>query len=65
LIHRPPRSPRTSADFSGDKRPSSGTHCQRSYQFAAAFAKADGIELDVEVLYLGTVLHDVGPRSWR
>src|SRR5262245_43248318 len=35
-------------------------HCQRSYQFAAAFARADGIELDDEVLYLGTVLHDVG-----
>jgi hypothetical protein len=35
-------------------------HSERSYQFAAAFAKADGIELDEEVLYLGTVLHDVG-----
>jgi HD domain len=35
-------------------------HCERTYQFAAAFAKADGLELDDEVLYLGTVLHDVG-----
>jgi hypothetical protein len=35
-------------------------HCERSYQFAAAFARADGVELDDEVLYLGTVLHDVG-----
>lgn len=35
-------------------------HSERSYQFAAAFARADGIELDDEVLYLGTVLHDVG-----
>jgi HD domain len=35
-------------------------HSQRSYQFAAAFARADGIELDDEVLYLGTVLHDIG-----
>ena len=34
--------------------------CERSYQFAVAFAAADGIELDDEVLYLGTVLHDVG-----
>ena len=30
------------------------------YQFAAAFALTDGVELDDEVLYLGTVLHDVG-----
>lgn len=36
------------------------SHSERSYQFAAAFAAADGIELDAEVLYLGTVLHDVG-----
>ena len=35
-------------------------HSERSYQFAAAFADIDGIELDAEVLYLGTVLHDVG-----
>jgi hypothetical protein len=35
-------------------------HCERTYQFAAAFANEDGVELDFEVLYLGTVLHDVG-----
>ena len=35
-------------------------HCERSYQFAAAFAATDGVELDDEVLYLGTVLHDIG-----
>ncbi len=35
-------------------------HSERSYRFAAALATADGIELDDEVLYLGTVLHDVG-----
>ena len=35
-------------------------HSERSYQFAAAFALADGVELDDEVLYLGTVLHDIG-----
>ena len=35
-------------------------HSERSYQFAAGFAAADGVELDDEVLYLGTVLHDVG-----
>ena len=35
-------------------------HSERSYQFATAFAAADGVDLDDEVLYLGTVLHDVG-----
>jgi hypothetical protein len=35
-------------------------HSERCYQFAAAFATADGVALDDEVLYLGTVLHDVG-----
>jgi hypothetical protein len=35
-------------------------HSERSYQFAAAFAASDGVELDDEVLYLGTVLHDIG-----
>ena len=35
-------------------------HSERSYQFAAAFAATDGVELDDEVLYLGTILHDVG-----
>jgi len=36
------------------------SHSERSYQFAAACAVADGVELDDEVLYLGTVLHDIG-----
>lgn len=35
-------------------------HSLRSFQFAAALALDDGVELDLEVLYLGTVLHDVG-----
>ena len=35
-------------------------HSERSYQFAAAFASADDVEVDEEVLYLGTVLHDIG-----
>jgi hypothetical protein len=35
-------------------------HSERSYQFAAAFAAADGVGIDQEVLYLGTILHDVG-----
>jgi hypothetical protein len=40
--------------------PSVAAHSERSYQFAAAFAASDGVALDEEVLYLGTVLHDVG-----
>ena len=35
-------------------------HSERSYQFAAAFALADRADVDHEVLYLGTILHDVG-----
>jgi hypothetical protein len=35
-------------------------HSERSYQFAAAFAAADGVELDDEVIFLGTMLHDIG-----
>jgi hypothetical protein len=35
-------------------------HCRRSYQFAALIASADGVEVDEEVLYLGTLLHDLG-----
>jgi hypothetical protein len=40
--------------------PAIAAHSERSYQFAAAFADADQVEVDHEVLYLGTVLHDVG-----
>ena len=35
-------------------------HCRRSYQFAALIARAEGAEVDEEVLYLGTLLHDLG-----
>lgn len=40
--------------------PEIAAHSHRSHQFAAALAAVDGVELDTEVLYLGTVLHDVG-----
>ncbi len=40
--------------------PQVAAHSERSYQFAAALAAADGVEVDAEVLYLGTVLHDIG-----
>lgn len=35
-------------------------HSERSYQFAAASALADEADVDQEVLYVGTILHDVG-----
>ena len=35
-------------------------HCRRSYQFAALIARAEGVEVDEEVLFLGTLLHDLG-----
>lgn len=35
-------------------------HSERSYRFAAGLALADGVELDDEVLYVGTILHDIG-----
>src|SRR4029078_13028892 len=35
-------------------------HCQRSYQFAALTARAEGVEVDEDVFYLGTLLHDLG-----
>ena len=35
-------------------------HSERSFQFAALVARAESVELDFEVLYIGTLLHDVG-----
>jgi hypothetical protein len=35
-------------------------HSERSYQFAALVAAAEAVEVDMEVLYIGTILHDVG-----
>ena len=35
-------------------------HCERSFQFAALLARYEEIDLDLEVLYVGTVLHDLG-----
>lgn len=35
-------------------------HCERSYQFSAAIAREEAIEVDLEVLYVGTILHDLG-----
>ena len=38
-------------------------HCERSFQFAALVARAENVDVDLEVLYIGTVLHDVGLSS--
>lgn len=37
-------------------------HCERSFQFAALLAEAErvDVDVDVEVLYIGTILHDLG-----
>jgi hypothetical protein len=38
-------------------------HSERSFQFAALVARAESVEIDFEVLYIGTLLHDVGLAS--
>ena len=40
--------------------PHVAAHCERSFQFAALVAREDEIEVDLEVVYIGTLLHDVG-----
>jgi HD domain len=35
-------------------------HCERSFQFAALVGVVEEVELDREVLYIGTLLHDLG-----
>jgi len=35
-------------------------HSERSFQFAAQLARVENIDVDLEVLYIGTVLHDLG-----
>jgi hypothetical protein len=35
-------------------------HSERSFQFAALVARAEGVAVDMEVLYIGTLLHDIG-----
>ncbi|HZX54437.1 MAG TPA: HD domain-containing protein [Ilumatobacteraceae bacterium] len=35
-------------------------HSERSFQFAALLARSEATEVDLEVLYVGTLLHDVG-----
>ncbi len=40
--------------------PHIAAHSERSFQFAALVARFEDVELDLEVLYIGTLLHDVG-----
>lgn len=40
--------------------PEVAAHCQRSFQFAGLVARLEGLQPDWEVLFLGTVLHDLG-----
>lgn len=40
--------------------PHIAAHCERSFQFAALLAGVENLDVDLEVLYIGTVLHDVG-----
>ena len=40
--------------------PQVAAHCERSFQFAALVAADEGVDIDIEVLYIGTLLHDVG-----
>jgi hypothetical protein len=35
-------------------------HCRRSFQLAMLFAASQGLEADVEVLFAGVMLHDLG-----
>jgi hypothetical protein len=43
--------------------PHVAAHCERSFQFAALVARVERADVDLEVLYIGTVLHDVGLAS--
>jgi len=44
----------------GCYQPHVAAHSERSFQFAALLSRAEGIDLDFEALYIGTLLHDVG-----
>ena len=35
-------------------------HCRRSYVWAAAYAVEHGIDIDTELLFVATMLHDIG-----
>jgi hypothetical protein len=41
-------------------QPHVAAHTERSFQFAALLARSERIDVDFEVLYIGTLLHDLG-----
>jgi HD domain len=58
-----PNSPlaRAVADFAASAYPAFlANHCQRSYDVATLIASHGGISVDLEVLYTGLLLHDLG-----
>jgi HD domain len=44
----------------GSCAPHVAAHCERSFQFAALVARGEEVDIDLEVLYIGTLLHDLG-----
>jgi len=52
---------RAVADFAASTYPSFlAQHCQRSFELAVLIAAAGDLEVDLEVLYAGVMLHDLG-----
>ena len=43
--------------------PHVAAHSERSFQFAALVARSEGVDIDMEVLYIGALLHDLGLAS--
>jgi hypothetical protein len=55
---------RAVANFAADAYPKFLVdHCQRSYELAVLIAAAGSISVDLEVLYAGVLLHDLGLTS--
>jgi hypothetical protein len=45
--------------------PHVAAHAERSFQFAVLTAKRENIDIDLEAVYVGTILHDLGLRDHR
>lgn len=63
MVLRPPHTGLTAAveEFLRDSSPQFLIdHCHRSFELAMLIAAADGLDLDVEVLFAGVLLHDLG-----
>jgi hypothetical protein len=46
-----------------DCPPHIAAHAERSFQFAALVALNENIDIDLEAVYVGTILHDLGLRD--